>query len=325
VCCSRIGTLSYLTATHFLLQHTSHLTATHKYRIATHIYTLAHTHTHIHIYTHTHAHTLSHTRTPQETHTHSHTHIRTHTHTKTHTYTYNRLHTPTHAHTNTPAHAHPATHAHTHIHTHRHEHTHNVCVCVCVWHCMCVCVFVCITKVHIVKSISFVCLLLVSKSFSILLWTVQQKNRTKCGFFFNRTVSRSRSIQCHGHGQYSSTHRIWGLPKKVDGWGLGWPISGSPVGIGRLGRELYIWYVQVGGPFRGTFSLLAFEEVPGPWLPNISVMKQSNIILSRIGVVLLDANHAEFSASKKTAPSQSCSRRAVCTTLIFTLEMYVYM
>ena len=90
------------------------------------------------------------------------------------------------------------THTHTHIHTHRHAHTHNVCVCVCV--CMCVC----ITNIRIVKSSlsTFVCLLFVSKSFSSLLWTSRQKNREFFSFG-----------QCHG--QYSSTHRISGLPKTV--------------------------------------------------------------------------------------------------------------
>ena len=69
-----------------------------------------------------------------------------------------------------------------------------VCVCVFVCVCVCMCVFVCITNVRIVKSITFVCLLRVSKSFSSLLWTSQQKNRAKwCLFCF---------AQCHG--QYSS-------------------------------------------------------------------------------------------------------------------------
>ena len=116
------------------------------------------------------------------THTRTHTHTHTHTHTRAHTHTHTRTHTRTY----------------TSIHTHIHAHTHNVCVCVYV--CMCVC----ITNVRIVKSSlsTFVCLLFVSKSFSSLLWTSRQKNR---GFF--------SFVQCHG--QYSSTHRISGLPKTV--------------------------------------------------------------------------------------------------------------
>jgi len=50
--------------------------------------------------------------------------------------------------------------------------------------CVCVCVCVYITNVRIVKSSTFVCLLFVSKPFSSVLWTSQQKNRAKRGFFF---------------------------------------------------------------------------------------------------------------------------------------------
>ena len=70
-----------------------------------------------------------------------------------------------------------------------------VCVCVsvfvCVCVCVCVCVFVCITNVRIVKSVSFVCLLLVPNHFQVCCG--QYNKNTKFG-------------QCHG--QYSSAHRI---------------------------------------------------------------------------------------------------------------------
>jgi len=55
-------------------------------------------------------------------------------------------------------------------------------------------VFVGVNNVRMVKSITFVCLLLVSKSFSSLLWTVQQKNRAKRSVFFLDSVTVNTAV-----------------------------------------------------------------------------------------------------------------------------------
>ena len=162
----------------------------------THPHTHTHTHTHTHASTHTHTHTRIHRGIHTHTHTHAsgythilaHTHSHTHTHTQTQTHTHvlGYIHPPTHTQTHPPTPAHTCTHAHIHTHTHTHTPAQRVCVSVCP--SVCVCMFVCVTNVRIVKSIMFVCLLFVCRSFSSLLWTVQQRNGTKCGFFLDSVM-----------------------------------------------------------------------------------------------------------------------------------------
>jgi len=89
---------------------------------------------------------------------------------------------------------------HTHTHAHTPTHAQRVCVSVCV--SVCLSVFACVFNVRIVKSNTYVCFLLVSNPFSNFLWTVPKKLRANFSFF--------------GHCQYSSAHRIWGLPKTVN-------------------------------------------------------------------------------------------------------------
>jgi len=62
----------------------------------------------------------------------------------------------------------------------------------------------CITNVRIVKSITSVCLLFVSKSFQVCCGRYNKKTARSAVFVFG---------QCHG--QDSSAHRIYGLPKTV--------------------------------------------------------------------------------------------------------------
>ena len=96
----------------------------------------------------------------------------------------------------------PSTHAHTrthtHIHTHTHTHIRTTCVCICL--CVCVCVCVCVRHQLQHRQINHVCMLVVSKSFSSLLWTVQQRNPRFCFLFLDsvtvNTVVHTESEAC---------------------------------------------------------------------------------------------------------------------------------
>ena len=62
-------------------------------------------------------------------------------------------------------------------------------MCVFVYLSVCLSVFVCVVNVRIVKSFTFVCLLLVSRSFSSLLWRVQQTTTRSAIFLFGDSVT----------------------------------------------------------------------------------------------------------------------------------------